>query len=317
MNSPDRTNSSSWKHPLALSLLKKYEGERRLEEIIEVEVLALLDGLKAEFPSQFIMSTRAVPVEAVASALNFRTSRRICQAGFSAMLKKTSGGYEISQQKDQHYYRQRFSLAHEIGHVMLSKLAGPLSNRNLHGTKGRRYEEEAMCDLFASALLMPKANFEAEMAHRKTLSDRDITSLGKEFRVSKGTVLRRIASLQKYVLLLWDFTQNPRQKKSKSAERIMQVYPLVSPLATCFIPLYCTLDNDRFSPNIVLESFHTGLTLTGHVRIAGLGSMPPGEYFVHNIPFQKWNENMLHPNMISKPKHFFNMATFIRARTEA
>ena len=101
-------------------------------------------------------------------------------------------------------------------------------------------------------------------------------------------------------------------RESQTAERISQVYPFVSQLSKHFIPLYCTPDS-RFSPNIVLESFRSGRALSGHVRIDDLGTMAGREYFVHNIPFQKWNENTLEPDIVNKPKHFFNMATFIRA----
>ena len=312
MNLLDRNRFSSWKHPLAVALLRRYEYEFTIEEIIEIETRKLLAGLTEQFPSVFTNGSTALPIEELAATLSIRVTRRNCMPGFSATLKQTNTGYELSRSIEQHYYRQRFSFAHEVGHVVLSKLAGPFNNKAFHLPKDTRFEEEAMCDLFASALLMPRAALESVLDENRLLNDRDITRLAKEFRVSKGSVLRRIAGLQRYILILWDLTQNPRQKKSKKAERIVQVYPFISQLSSYFIPLFCTLDNERFAPNIILESFKSGIVAAGKVRISDLGSIPTGEYFIHNIPFQKWNDDLLEPNIIRKPKHFFNMATFLR-----
>src|SRR5260370_15924656 len=139
-----------------------------------------------------------------------------------------------------------------MGHIVLSRLAGPFSNRDFQNTKGQRHEEEIICDLFAaSALLIPKAAFESILDKKSAAGHRDINSLAKRFKVSKSAVLRRMAALEGQVLILWDHISNPVRKKSQKAERIAQVYPFVSLLSKHFIPLYCTLAPHRFSPNIV------------------------------------------------------------------
>jgi Zn-dependent peptidase ImmA (M78 family) len=256
------------------------------------------------------LSTVAVPIELIANALELSTSRAVCAEPFSATMRRTSKGYEISHGSNQHYYRKRFNLAHEIGHILLSRLAGPLNNKDLFSTKGQSYEEETICDLFASALLLPEGAMR-EVLSGKVVTERDVTLLAKRFQVSRGAVLRRIALLNDSTLILWDFMVNPLKAKSKKAERIAQVYPFVSQLSKHFIPLYCTLLSARFSPNMLLESFQTGQGLSGYVRIDKLGTLKCADYFVHNIPFQKWNENMLEPEIVRKPRQFFNMATFI------
>ena len=309
MSSPDRKNSSNWKHPLPVSLLRKYGYEKSIEEIIEFETLTLTSRLENDRPS-LLAQQSVVPIEAIASALDIRVTRKPCPA--SATLIQTLTGYEVSYGTRQHYYRQRFSLAHEVGHVVLSKLAGPFSNRDLHNSNGLRHEEEIICDLFASAILIPKIEFEKALPESDILSQRHIHSLARQFRVSKGAVLRRIALLQGCVLILWDYMRNPLKQKSHRAERITQVYPFASQLSKHFVPLYCTLNHSRFSPNIVLDSFHSGHAVSGYVRIEDLGSLAGREYFLQNVPFQKWGEDVLQPNIIRKPKHFFNMATFIR-----
>src|ERR1051325_1736381 len=158
MNSPDKIRFSNWKHPMAISLLSKYEYQLPLEDIIEIETKKLLAGVGEEFPTLFRKGTPATPIEAVASALSVRVTPVDCMTGFSATVKQTNEGYEFSRNATQHYYRQRFSLAHEVAHIVLSKLAGPLNTKALHHSRNKRNEEEAMCDLFASALLMPKSS---------------------------------------------------------------------------------------------------------------------------------------------------------------
>src|SRR5215213_4756584 len=163
MNLLDKNRFSSWKHPLAVSLLRKYEYEFAIEDIIEIETRKLLAGLTEQFPSVFANGSTATPIEELAATLSIRITRRNCMPGFSATVKQTNTGYDLSRSMDQHYYRQRFSFAHEVGHVVLSKLAGPLNVKALHVPKDTKYEEEAMCDLFASALLMPRAALKAAL----------------------------------------------------------------------------------------------------------------------------------------------------------
>lgn len=80
--------------------------------------------------------------------------------------------------------RQRFTLAHELGH------------RVLDGRCASEVDEEAACHRFAGALLMPKESAVAALgARRQHLEDREVYLLRLEFGLSMSAVLYRAKDL--------------------------------------------------------------------------------------------------------------------------
>lgn len=87
------------------------------------------------------------------------------------------------------YERNRFTLAHELGHLILN-FKVELDEKEI----------EKYCDYFASCLLMPENAIkrELEMGQRKILSNvslNEILLLAKEYQVSLNAVIMRLSSL--------------------------------------------------------------------------------------------------------------------------
>ena len=87
------------------------------------------------------------------------------------------------------YERNRFTLAHELGHLILK------FNEDLDDSEKERY-----CDYFASCLLMPKKAMkrELELGQRKLINNISINELmllAKEYQVSINAVIMRLYSL--------------------------------------------------------------------------------------------------------------------------
>lgn len=80
--------------------------------------------------------------------------------------------------------RQRFTLAHELGHLML----GP----RLDGT----IDEESACSRFAAAFLIPrKSAVQALGSHRSSLELKELALLKEEFGLSMAGILHRARDL--------------------------------------------------------------------------------------------------------------------------
>ena len=86
-----------------------------------------------------------------------------------AMLVPIADGYKIILKKSDSYSgltRQRFSFAHEMGHLLLKSVG--YSSRSTQGAKHRERnsynEEERLCDQIAAEILMPSAVFAADAA---------------------------------------------------------------------------------------------------------------------------------------------------------
>lgn len=111
---------------------------------------------------------------------------------FEAMVQKTEGSFKISMSRLPSSPRQKFTLAHEVGHLFLHM--GYLVNQDkwdsitdYRDSARYRYgysEEELEANEFAGTFLMPKEMF--EQVAEKNLRDGkyNVTAIAQEFGVS-------------------------------------------------------------------------------------------------------------------------------------
>lgn len=101
------------------------------------------------------------------------------------------------------YWRQNFSLAHEVFHL-LSRNHFPLIEIHLEDTNGLsdKPEYEKLADSFASALLMPDREIHSEFKKRLVDNNKiawiDLAGIATEFGVSTQALLWRLKRLGKF-----------------------------------------------------------------------------------------------------------------------
>jgi Zn-dependent peptidase ImmA (M78 family) len=143
-----------------------------------------------------------VNIEAIIRALGLRLDKKAdLDHQISGVIERTDdGSYKISANKEDHYFRRRFTMAHELGHYLYhahllgegvddnqayrSSEDGPYANPNI----GKREETEA--NRFAAMVLMPSDKVRAEWQRL-----RDPENLAKKFQVSKQAMEIRLKSL--------------------------------------------------------------------------------------------------------------------------
>jgi Zn-dependent peptidase ImmA (M78 family) len=110
----------------------------------------------------------------------------------SGMATKTEYGWIIVLRSDEAIVRQRFSLAHEIKHVLDDGLLANASDL-YPATRGYSADERAerVCDRFAAALLMPKVLLRADWADGL----QDIVRLARRYHVSRAAMTVRLSQL--------------------------------------------------------------------------------------------------------------------------
>lgn len=92
---------------------------------------------------------------------------------------------------DESYERQRFTIGHEIGHIILHHKAGETINEIDYRTSDKEFSrKEFQANAFASALLMPKEN-----AVKIWNSLGDIDDFAEYFEVSKKAASIRLLNL--------------------------------------------------------------------------------------------------------------------------
>ncbi len=304
---------TSWNHPLALKLLKK-ASTRSAPEAIAVEAEALLDRFKGS-SAQGCENSQPLhtPVEALLSYLGVGLEDGPMPPGVSGRLIRRKGGkYRVYRRADEHYYRRRFTLAHEIGHLILPRAVGGLSLRDLRDSESLLFEEEQLCDLFASALLMPEDKIRPFLRDFRSDPAASLKKIVRNFKVTLWAAARRVAIITKSKVLFWDEIPNPRKKDSLVAQRIKYAFPNTPMLFPWYVPPYCTAKSGRFSPNLVMQSFERERSECGRMQIEDLGALPNGEYESECAFFCKWSPGLVEEFLQDRRRYFFNMATFLR-----
>lgn len=135
-----------------------------------------------------LSQTPRLPTEAL-TTLSFVTVTE--RSGFptSGMATKTPYGWIIVLRSEEAKVRQRFSLAHELRHL----LDDPYIDRLYPPTSGYTSFERAerICDYFAGCLLMPKRLLRADWVDGR----QDIGALARRYEVSRAAMIVRLSQL--------------------------------------------------------------------------------------------------------------------------
>lgn len=152
--------------------------------------------------------TRSVPVdvELVAHRLNLRTEAAPLGENVSGLLVVERGHGVIGYNEMQAFVRQRFTIAHEIGHFVLHLRDDPSAlfidthyivyRRDAQSATGEdRREREA--NRFAAALLMPAVLLHTEIQKQPFDfgDDEMLTALASKFQVSTQAMSIRLSNL--------------------------------------------------------------------------------------------------------------------------
>lgn len=144
-----------------------------------------------------------VQVDVVACRLGINVDFAALGKDISGLLVIEDGEATIGVNRNHSEVRQRFTMAHEIGHYHLHSKESLLfidnkyiAARDSDSSSGEN-RAEIQANMFAAALLMPKALLEKEIKGRGLdLGDDDVLdTLAKEFRVSTQAMAYRLSNL--------------------------------------------------------------------------------------------------------------------------
>jgi len=156
-----------------------------------------------------------IDVNGIAETLGIQVSGRPMEDQASGMLVVNGNVSHIIYNSNHHPNRQRFTVAHEIGHFVLHhtpsvdrlfvdqkfavyKRAGASNAPEYLGfDSATTPSEEREANQFASALLMPKSRLQKYLEDRQLtmLDDYDLTALARTFGVSEQAMTLRATRL--------------------------------------------------------------------------------------------------------------------------
>jgi hypothetical protein len=143
-----------------------------------------------------------VNIEGIVRAMGLNLDKKAdLEDSISGQLKRCNdGSFKISANRGENYFRQRFTIAHELGHYLLhahligegvddstayrSEPSGEFYNENI----GVR--EETQANKFAASLLMPKS-----VVLTEAVVGAHVSELARKFQVSQQAMRIRLNGL--------------------------------------------------------------------------------------------------------------------------
>jgi len=145
-----------------------------------------------------------VNVELAAKYVGIEQTTEIETSSFDGLLSETKAGmYFVTLRKGQSEVRKRFTLAHEVGHAIVYRSIGRQGTATEKGQLKCRAEtadekdEERLCDLLATQLLMPREQFMRTMDEAGVCAQ-SVPEIARRFGVSLEAACRRLIELLPY-----------------------------------------------------------------------------------------------------------------------
>jgi Zn-dependent peptidase ImmA (M78 family) len=170
---------NGWRSGAARAILRRGEHSE-MRCAIRAVVAGLLSG----------SSTMPTDLFAVGERLGVSITRELISG--SGELRHTPKGLEVVVNPEQPQPRQRFTIAHELGHAIIQQL---------HPSADQRKKEiERLCDLFAVELLMPEESFRQQLPREVTLPD--VQRLARQYQTSLLATAHRCAELSSMMVVV-------------------------------------------------------------------------------------------------------------------
>jgi Zn-dependent peptidase ImmA (M78 family)/transcriptional regulator with XRE-family HTH domain len=242
-----RTDTTSY--PKWLNALEKYVGasSNSFQAVKQLTEQVRLDFSQADPPINIYLIIEGLGISLVPTALD-KVAAVVCRAEAS---KNTSPWIAVNS--SQPLSRQRFSVAHELAHLLMHEEHIVL---HAHYFKRQFEQKEIDADIFASELLVPRDLLKQSIDRVKAQSIEEATLLLSHlYQVSFAAMANRLYTLQ--MITRTKFDELAKVKPTKLAESIGQKVPkrmflandLLKPLIT--EELKMNLDARGFTQDVV------------------------------------------------------------------
>jgi len=166
-----------------------------LNQRIESITVEILNDLNITTPGQ-------INVKKIAKYLRVDVKAEDMDFDISGLFVIKNNKPHIRYNKGEHSNRQRFTIAHELGHYVLHKESKPIfvdksekiMYRDVDSSTGE-FRREREANAFAASLLMPKSFIQSLIKKAPKKTDDIVTYLASKFKVSEQAMNFRLANL--------------------------------------------------------------------------------------------------------------------------
>ncbi len=158
--------------------------------------LEKIEELAEEILREFRVSTLPIPVEDIASKKSIKISRAPSK-DFSGLLIRKDGHALIGVNSNDAPVRQRFTIAHELGHFFLHPQKDAFVDYRDNKSDIMRTPREKQANMFAAALLMPRKQLEKDYkkVSRDGFGEGELKGLAEKYCVSEDAMKYRLLNL--------------------------------------------------------------------------------------------------------------------------
>lgn len=204
-----------------------------------------------------------------------------------ALLFIENGSYKIEFSKPKNWKRQRFTIAHEIFHVIIYELFHDI----IDFSKVDISELERLCDKGASELLIPTKSIKADVNTSKLTVD-FLNKLSERYKVSFSAVCWKINQIypEKSIYIWRRYARNEKDNIEYRVYMAFQSY--TSNLVFPYIPVGCTIKHLSNK-----EIFHNDSTVESGKLYVKLAKQTEYAFYLERIKIKK------HQNKLFDMKH--------------
>lgn len=156
-------------------------------------------------------TTGEIDLRAIAEHLDVRGIEPAPMCAEGCLIRCRDGTFRISYRQDRPRTRRRFTVAHELAHIIIERTMGVTLPSRVERKATTYSKIEQLADRVAASLLMPSEQFIDRLRQHCTI-DKDeigrvrrkyaVDELARSFRVSRTAVFRRLLEVQP-VMTVW------------------------------------------------------------------------------------------------------------------
>lgn len=159
-------------------------------------ILEKIETIAEDILTKLKVSTIPVPVEEIAGKLSIKIGREPSN-DFSGLLIRKDGNSLIGVNSTESHVRQRFTIAHELGHFFLHPQKDTFVDYRDNQKDVMRTPRERQANMFAAALLMPRTSIFKDVKNlsKEGIHDAEILKLAEKYEVSEEAMKYRLMNL--------------------------------------------------------------------------------------------------------------------------
>jgi hypothetical protein len=186
---------------------------RSRQVVLADKCFATVDRLIHDYLGDAPADSIPIPIEQIAEHVGVRRVVRTTLP-HSGRLIPVNGRYVVEINSREDRARQRFTLAHELGHIVISNTQGEMQEESVQFLRCERDNFiEKLCDKIAGRMLMPDQFVRSEL-EKVDLTLPVLSRLAKFFGVSLSAIAVRLTEVSnRFAFLRWEYGSRPGSER--------------------------------------------------------------------------------------------------------